>query len=123
MQRGNITINEASFARAPKITYSMAQMEQLLGTLQLESDWLDRFPCQVTVDEVYQGHIIKYKVIVNDVPVNAICNTGTSLSCMAKGFFDTLPVKPRLMTCNRYIADTGSKTLRPVGKCFICVQI
>ena len=37
--RGNITINEVSFARAPEMTYSMAQMEQLLGNLQLdESD-------------------------------------------------------------------------------------
>ena len=73
MQRGNITINEASFARAPEMTYSVVQMEQLLGNLQLDkSDWLDSFPCQVTVDEVCQGHIIKYKVIVNDVPVNVL---------------------------------------------------
>ena len=46
---GNITINEASFTREPETTYSVAQMEQLLGNLQLDkSDWLDRFPCQVT---------------------------------------------------------------------------
>ena len=53
VQRGNITINEASYARAPEMAYSVAQMEQLLGNLQLdESDWIDRFSCQVTVDEV-----------------------------------------------------------------------
>ena len=33
VQRGNITINEASFARALEMTYSVAQMEQLLGNL------------------------------------------------------------------------------------------
>ena len=36
MQRGKITINEASFARAPETTYSMAQTEQLIGNLQLD---------------------------------------------------------------------------------------
>ena len=45
VQRGNITINEASFARALEITYYMEQMEQLLGNLQLDdSNWLDRCP-------------------------------------------------------------------------------
>ena len=41
VHRGNITINKASFARAPEMTYSlmMAQMEQVIGNLQLdESD-------------------------------------------------------------------------------------
>ena len=37
--RGNITVNEATFARAPDTAYSMEQMEQLIGNLQLdESD-------------------------------------------------------------------------------------
>ena len=36
VRRGNITINEASFARALEMTYSMEQMEQLLGNLQLD---------------------------------------------------------------------------------------
>ena len=35
VQRGNITINEASFARAPAVNCSMEQMEQLLRNLQL----------------------------------------------------------------------------------------
>ena len=67
------------------MTYSLAQMEQLLGNLQLDgSDWLDRLPSQVTVDEVFQGHVIKYKVKVNNMPVNALYDTGASMSCMAK---------------------------------------
>ena len=86
----NITISKASFARAPEVTYSMEQMEQLFGNLQLDdSHWLDRYPCQVTVDEVWQGHIIKYKIMVNDVPVNPLHDTGRSMSCKAKQFFDT----------------------------------
>ena len=36
VQRGNITVNEVSFARAPDTTYSMEQMEQLIGNLQLD---------------------------------------------------------------------------------------
>ena len=75
--RENITITKESFTRASEMTYSVAQTEQLLGDLQLdESNWLDMFPCQVTVDEVCQGHVIKYRVIVNDVPVNALYDTG-----------------------------------------------
>ena len=33
VQRGNIKINEALFARAPEMAYSIEQMEQLLGNL------------------------------------------------------------------------------------------
>ena len=124
VQRGNITINEVSFARAPEMTYSMVQTEQLLGNLELdESNWLDMFPCQVTVDEVHQGHIIKCKLMVNNVPVNTLHDTGMSMSCMAKWFFDTLPMKTKLIPCNRYIAGVGGETLRPVGECFIHLQI
>ena len=36
VQRGSITISEVLFARAPETTYSVAQMEQLLGNLQLD---------------------------------------------------------------------------------------
>ena len=39
MQRGNIIVNDASFARAPDTTYSVEQMEHLIRNLQLdESD-------------------------------------------------------------------------------------
>ena len=122
--RGNITIDEASFARALEMTYSMEQMEQLLGNLQLDNSyWLDRYPCQVTVDEVCHGNVIKYKIMVNNMPVNVLYDTGTSLSCMAKWFFNTLPIKPKFIPCYRYIAGVGGKTLRPVGKCFVQLQI
>ena len=36
VQRGNITINEVSFARALETAYSMEQTEQLLENLQLD---------------------------------------------------------------------------------------
>ena len=45
------------------------------------------------------------------------------MSCMAKRFFDTLPMKPKLIPCNRFIAGMGAETLRQVGKCFACLQI
>ena len=71
--RGNITINEGSFARALTIIYYVEQMEQLLGNLQLgNSDWLDRYPHQVTVDEVCHGNVIKYKIMVDNMPVNVL---------------------------------------------------
>ena len=52
------------------------------------------------VDEVCQGHVIKYKVIINDMPVDVLYDTGVSMSCMAKRFFDTLTMKPKLIPCN-----------------------
>ena len=55
--------------------------------------------------------------------VNALYDTGASMGCMAKEFFDTLPIKPKLIPCNRYIAGMGGKTVRPVGDCFIQLQI
>ena len=61
--------------------------------------------------------------MVNNVSVNVLYGTGASMSCMAKWFFDTLPIKPKLIPCNRYIAAVGGETLRPVGKCFIQLQI
>ena len=124
MQIDNITIKEASFGRAPETAYSVEQMEQLLGNLQLdESNRLDRFPCQVTVDEVCQGHIIKFKVTVNNVPVNVPYNTGAAMSCMAKRVIGTPSMKPKLIPCKRFIAGMGGETLRLVGECFICLQI
>ena len=67
--------------------------------------------------------MIRYKVMVNDMPVNVLNDTGASISCMAKWFFNTLMMKPKLIPCDRYIAGSGGKTLRPVGKCFISLQI
>ena len=42
---------------------------------------------------------------------------------MAIWFFDTLPIKPKLIPCDRYIAGVGGKILRPVGKCLVKLQI
>ena len=124
VQRGNITINEASLTRAPEIPYSLGQTEQLLGNLQLDdSDWLDRYPCQVTIDKVCHDHIIKYKITVNSMPVNMLYDTGALMICMAKWFFDTLPVKAKLIPCNRYILGMRGEKLRPIGKYFIHLQI
>ena len=67
------------------------------------------------VDEVCQGHIIKYKVIINDMPMDALYDAGMSMSCMAKRFFDTLTVKPKLIPCNQSTAGAGGEILWPVG--------
>ena len=61
--------------------------------------------------------------MVNDVSVNMLYDTGTSISCMAKLFFNTLPMRSKLIPCNGYIAGVGGKTPRPVGKCFVHLQI
>ena len=50
-------------------------------------------------------------------------DTGPPMSCMAKSFFDTLPIKPKLIPCDRYIAGVGGKILKPVAECFIQLQI
>ena len=57
------------------------------------------------------------------MPVNVLYDMDMLMSCMAKQFFDTLPIKPKLIPCDRYIAGGGGETLRPVGKCFIQLQI
>ena len=75
------------------------------------------------VDKVCQGHIIKYKGIVNDMSVDALYDTGASMSCMAKRFFDRLAVNPKLIPCSRSIAGAGGETLRLAGECIIHLQI
>ena len=72
---------------------------------------------------VFYGHVIKYKVTVNNIPVHTLYDTGTLMNCMAKRFFNTLPINPRLIPCNRYIADAEGEVLRPVDECFIQLQI
>ena len=61
--------------------------------------------------------------MVNDVPVNMLYDTGASMSCMTKWFFDTLAMKPKLIPCDKYTAGAGGKTLRPIGECFVSLQI
>ena len=54
--------------------------------------------------------------------VNALYDTCASMSYMAKWFFDTLLIKPKLIPCDRYIAGVGGKTLRPVAERFVKLQ-
>ena len=42
---------------------------------------------------------------------------------MAKRFFDTLIIKPKLIPCNRSTAGTGGEILRLIGEHFIHLQI
>ena len=49
-------------------------------------------------------------------------DTGALISCMAKRFFNTLPINPKLLPCNRYITGAGGEVLRLVGKCFVQLQ-
>ena len=72
---------------------------------------------------VCRDHLIKYKVTVNNVPVHVLYDTGTLMSCIAKRVLDTLPINTNLIPCNRYIACIGGEVLRPVGKCFVQLQI
>ena len=67
--------------------------------------------------------MIKYKVMVNDVPVNMLYDTDTSMSHMAKWFFYTLAMKSKLIPGNRNIAGAGGETLRHLDECFINLQI
>ena len=57
------------------------------------------------------------------MPVNVLHDTGRLMSCMTKRFFDTLPIKPKLIPCDGYISGMGGKALKPVGECFIQLQI
>ena len=81
-------------------------MQQLLGNLNLsgsESNWLDWCIKEVTVDKASSGNIILYKVRVNNVQVDALYDTGASISVMTKHFYDRLQNKPNFIKCNRNI--------------------
>ena len=57
------------------------------------------------------------------MPVNVLYDTGTLISCMANQSFNTLPIKPKLIPCDRSIVGMVGEKLRPVGKCFVKLQI
>ena len=67
--------------------------------------------------------VILYKIKANNVGVETLYDTGTSISVMAKHFFDRLQNRPKCIRCNRSISGAGGKALIPVGKCFIQLQI
>ena len=115
-------VNEAAFSNTQELTYSMEQAEQLLGNLQFsdgESDWKHGCIKQVTIDEVSLDNIITYKVKVNKIEVDALYDTGASISVMSKWFFDKLWNKPKLIQCNRNISGAGGEALIPIRECFI----
>ena len=127
-RKNNISINEATFSTSQESTYSVEEAKQLLGNMQFSdsesgSDLLDRYIQEVTIDEINLANIILYKVKVNNLEVESLYDTGTSISVMSKHFFDRLQNKPKLIRCNRSISGAGGETLIPVGKCFIQLQI
>ena len=75
------------------------------------------------IDEASSGNVILYKVRINNKQVNALYDTGASISVMAKHFYDKLQKKPKLAKCSRNIFNASGEALRPVGKCFIQLQI
>ena len=64
-----------------------------------------------------------YKLSVNNIEVDALYDTGASISVMSKPFFDKLLNKPKLIQCNRNILGAGGEALIPVGECFIKLHI
>ena len=78
---------------------------------------------QVTINEVSLKNVILYKVRVNNLKVDALYDTGVSISVMSKQFFEKLQNKPRLIKCNRIISGAGGEALVPVGEWFIQLQI
>ena len=64
-----------------------------------------------------------FKVRVNNTKVEALYDTGASISVMSHQFFNKLENKPKLIKCNRSISGAGRGTLIPVGECFIQLQI
>ena len=77
---------------------------------------------EVTVDEASSGNVILYKVRINNLQVNALYDTGSSINVMAKHFYDRLQNKPKLAKCSRNISNASGKALTPVGECFVQIQ-
>ena len=71
-KKDHISINKATFSSNWKSTYSMDQAKQLLGSMQFsdsesESEWLDRYIQEVTIDKVSLENAILYRVKVNSL--------------------------------------------------------
>ena len=123
-KNGNISVDE--IASVLELTYQVEQAEQLLESLGLsnsDSNWLEAGIKEVMIDEASSGNVILYKVRINNKQVNTLYDTGTSISVMAKHFYDMLQNKPKLAECSRNISNTSGEALIPVGKCFIHLQI
>ena len=83
----------------------------------------DRFIKEVTVDEVSSDNTILYKSEVYNTAVEALYDTGTSISVKSHQFFNKLENKPKLIKCKRSVSEAGGGALILVGECFISVQI
>ena len=77
----------------------------------------------VIVDEVSSENAILYKVKVNGVEVEALYNTGASISVTSKCFQDKFQSMPKLIKCDRNTSSAGGEALVPLGECFVQQQI
>ena len=77
----------------------------------------------ITIDEVNSDNTILYKVIVNNTEIEALYDTGVSISVMSQQFFNKLKNKPKLIKCNRTISEAGKGTHILVRECFIQLKI
>ena len=64
-----------------------------------------------------------YKVRINNIEINALFDTGASISVMTKHFYDKLQNKPKLAKGSRNILNASGEALIPAGECFIQLQI
>ena len=64
-----------------------------------------------------------YKVRIKNKQENTLYDTGTSISVLAKHFYDKLQNKPKLAKCGMNILNASGEALIPVGECFIQLQI
>ena len=110
----------------PELTYPVEKAEQLLESLghsDSESEWLGAGIKEVRIDEASSDNVILYKVRINNTQVNALYDTGASISVMAKCFCNKLQNKPKLAKCSRNISNASGEALIPVEEWFIQLQI
>ena len=75
------------------------------------------------VDEASSGNVILYKVRINNLQVNALYDTGVSITVIEKHFYNKVQNEPKLSKCGRNILNTSGEALIPVGECFDQLQI
>ena len=127
-KKENISIKEATFTTTQESIYSIEEVEQLLENMHFsdsesELEWLIQYIKEVTIDEVNVDNVKLYSIKVNKLEVEALHDTGASLSVMVRHFFERLPNKPKLIKCTRNISGVGGEALVPAGECFVQLQI
>ena len=108
--------------------YTTEQTKQLIGGMQhsdtgSDSYLLEKVIKDIPTDEVNLDNAMLYKVKVNNTKIEALYDTGASISVMSQYFFNELENKPKLIKCNRTVSGAGRGMLIPVGECFIQLQI